>query len=171
MEEMKSNDVYLDSDGTLGISADVDISKVKRILLTQEGTHYGSMYYLDDSDHIAEVSKKVDVDLISRADVEQTVEDNILYYTHSDRPIDQDPDTECHKAIRTALKMLRKDLRKLSPAQPEPISEAYAKAVMTWLVQYQIKCAELQGRYTPYEVLGWIVNDWRKDNGIDGINQ
>ena len=58
-------------------------------------------------------------DLISRADVEQTVEDNILCYTHSDRPIDQDPDTECHKAIRTALKMLRKDLRKLSPAQPD----------------------------------------------------
>lgn len=167
MEEIKSNDLYLDSDGTLGISADVDISKVKRILLTQEGTHYGSMYYLDDSDHIAEVGKKVDADLVSRADVEQTVEDNILCYTHSDRPIDQDPDTECHKAIRTALKMLRKDLRKLPSAQPEPISESYAKAVMTWLVQYQIKCAELQGRYTPYEVLGWIVNDWRKDNGIN----
>lgn len=47
MGKMKSNDVYLDSDGTLGISADVDISKVKRILLTQEGTHYGSMYYQD----------------------------------------------------------------------------------------------------------------------------
>lgn len=55
----------------------------------------------------------------------------------------------------------------LPSAQPEPISEAYAKAVRTWLVQYQIKCAELQGRYTPYEVLGWIVNDWRKDNGIN----
>jgi len=60
-------------------------------------------------------------DLISMADVDQTVEDNILFYTHSDRPIDQDPDTECHKAIRTALKMLRKDLRKLSSAQPEII--------------------------------------------------
>ena len=58
-------------------------------------------------------------DLISRADVEQTVEDNILCYTHSDRPIDQDPDTECHKAIRTALRMLRKDLRKLPSVQPE----------------------------------------------------
>ena len=58
-------------------------------------------------------------DLISRADVEQTVEDNILCYTHSDRPIDQDPDTECHMAIRTALRMLRKDLRKLPSAQPE----------------------------------------------------
>ena len=58
-------------------------------------------------------------DLISRADVEQTVEDNILCYTHSDRPIDQDPDTECHKAIRIALGMLRKDLRKLPSAQPE----------------------------------------------------
>lgn len=58
-------------------------------------------------------------DVISRADVEQTVEDNILCYTHSDRPIDQDPDTECHKAIRTALRMLRKDLRKLPSAQPK----------------------------------------------------
>ena len=58
-------------------------------------------------------------DCISRADVEQTIEDNILCYTHSDRPIDQDPDTECHMAIRTALRMLRKDLRKLPSAQPE----------------------------------------------------
>ena len=57
-------------------------------------------------------------DCISRADVEQTVEDNILCYTHSDRPIDQDPDTECHMAIRTALRMLRKDLRKLPSVQP-----------------------------------------------------
>lgn len=56
-------------------------------------------------------------DLISRADVEQTVEDNILCYTHSDRPIDQDPDTECHMAIRVALRMLRKDLRKLPSAE------------------------------------------------------
>ena len=54
-------------------------------------------------------------DAISRADVEQTVEDNILCYTHSDRPIDQDPDTECHMAIRMALRMLKKDLRKLPP--------------------------------------------------------
>ena len=60
-------------------------------------------------------------DAISRADVEQTVEDNILCYTHSDRPIDQDPDTECDMAIRMALRMLRKDLRKLPSAQPNII--------------------------------------------------
>ena len=60
--------------------------------------------------------------LISIADVEQTIEDNILCYTHSDRPIDQDPDTECHMAIRTALRMLRKDLRKLPSAQPEEVT-------------------------------------------------
>ena len=64
-------------------------------------------------------------DVISRADVEQTVEDNILCYTHSDRPIDQDPDIECHKAIRTALRMLRKDLRKLPSAQPEQCKFEY----------------------------------------------
>lgn len=66
-------------------------------------------------------------DAISRADVEQTVEDNILCYTHSDRAIDQDPDTECHMAIRTALRMLRKDLRKLPSAQPLEVLEAYYK--------------------------------------------
>ena len=54
----------------------------------------------------------------------------------------------------------------LPSVQPEPISEEYAKAVRNWLVNYQVKCAELQGRYTPYEVLGWIVSDWRKKNGI-----
>ena len=69
------------------------------------------------------------MDLISRADVEQTVEDNILCYTHSDRPIDQDPDIECHMAIRTALRMLRKDLRKLPSAQPDTRLEKIADLV------------------------------------------
>ena len=68
-------------------------------------------------------------DLISRADVEQTVEDNILLYAHSDKPIDQDPDTECHMAIRTALRMLRKDLRKLPSAQPDTRLEKIADLV------------------------------------------
>ena len=62
------------------------------------------------------------------------------------------------KAIQTILDAL-------PPAQ-QNLSEEYAKAVRNWLVNYQIKCAELKGRYTPYEVLGWIVSDWRKDNGI-----
>ena len=61
-------------------------------------------------------------DLINRVDVEQTVEDNILCYTHSDRPIDQDPDTDCHMAIRAALRMLRKDLRKLPPVTPRSLN-------------------------------------------------
>lgn len=60
----------------------------------------------------------------------------------------------------------REYFTELPPAQTESISEEYAKAVRNWLVNYQVKCAELQGRYTPYEVLGWIVSDWRKDNGI-----
>ena len=68
-------------------------------------------------------------DLISRADVEQAVEDNILLYAHSDKPIDQDPDTECHMAIRTALRMLRKDLRKLPSAQPDTRLEKIADLV------------------------------------------
>ena len=51
-----------------------------------------------------------------------------------------------------------------STAQPEPLSDAYAKAVWTWLLDYLIKAAELKGRYTPYEVLSWVANDWRKEH-------
>lgn len=49
-------------------------------------------------------------------------------------------------------------------AQSEPLSDAYKKAVLTWLLDYQIKAAELKGRYTPYEVLSWVANDWRKEH-------
>ena len=49
-------------------------------------------------------------------------------------------------------------------AEPESLSDAYMKAVWTWLINYQIKVAELEGRYTPYEVLSWVANDWRKEH-------
>ena len=55
-------------------------------------------------------------------------------------------------------------IRELPSAQPEPMSEPYMKAVWTWLLDYQIKAAELKGRYTPYEVLSWVANDWRKEH-------
>ena len=55
-------------------------------------------------------------------------------------------------------------IRNLPSAQPEPLSDAYMNAVWTWLIDYQIKAAELKGRYTPYEVLSWVVNDWRKEH-------
>ena len=56
------------------------------------------------------------------------------------------------------------NIERLPSAQPEPISDAYMKAVWTWLLDYQIKAAELKGRYTPYEVLSWVANDWRKEH-------
>lgn len=59
---------------------------------------------------------------------------------------------------------IEKALELLPSAQPEPLSDAYTKAVWTWLLDYQIKAAELKGRYTPYEVLSWVVNDWRKEH-------
>ena len=48
--------------------------------------------------------------------------------------------------------------------KPEPLSDAYMKAVWTWLLDYQIKAAKLKGRYTPYEVLSWVANDWKKEH-------
>ena len=55
-------------------------------------------------------------------------------------------------------------LAELPSAQPEPLSDAYMKAVWTWLLDYQINVAKLKGRYTPYEVLSWVANDWRKEH-------
>lgn len=55
-------------------------------------------------------------------------------------------------------------IEELPSVQPEPLSDAYMKAVWTWLLDYQIKAAELKGRYTPYEVLSWVANDWRKEH-------
>ena len=50
------------------------------------------------------------------------------------------------------------------PSAQSNLSEAYSKAVFTWLRDYQIRAAELKGRYTPYEVLSWVANDWRKEH-------
>lgn len=55
-------------------------------------------------------------------------------------------------------------INEVPSAEPEPLSDAYTKAVWTWLLDYQIKAAELKGRYTPYEVLSWVANDWRTEH-------
>ena len=69
-------------------------------------------------------------------------------------------------AVRKAFESLEQfgNSEPLPSAQPEPLSDAYTKAVWTWLLEYQIKAAELKGRYTPYEVLSWVANDWRKEH-------
>lgn len=77
-------------------------------------------------------------------------------------------DAESWVAVDEYEKHLQKNvvewLKDLPSAQPEPLSDAYMKAVWTWLLEYQIKVAELKGRYTPYEVLSWVANDWRKEH-------
>ena len=55
-------------------------------------------------------------------------------------------------------------INNIPTAQPEQLSDAYMKAVWAWLLNYQVKAAELKGRYTPYEVLSWVANDWRKEH-------
>ena len=50
------------------------------------------------------------------------------------------------------------------PSAQEPLSDAYVNVVWAWLMEYQIKAAELKGRYAPYEVLSWVANDWRKEH-------
>lgn len=79
---------------------------------------------------------------------------------------------QCHKHCVDLLDSYHIDIedaeariRRVPSVQREPISEAYAKTVRNWLICYQLKCVELKLRYTPYEVLGWIVNDWGKEFG------
>lgn len=73
-------------------------------------------------------------------------------------------DTDVPKSYPGIIGALKEWLDCLPSAQPEPLSDAYKKAVWTWLLDYQIKVAELEGRYTPYEVLSWVANDWRKEH-------
>lgn len=74
-------------------------------------------------------------------------------------------DQERHSCPRwnRVIRQTVEDLK--AEAQPD-ITKDYVKAVLAWFVDYQVKCASLNGRYTPYEVLGWVVNDWRRENGI-----
>lgn len=77
----------------------------------------------------------------------------------------EDIRTMIPKDARLDIKWIEMWLMQLPSAQPEPLSDAYMNAVWTWLIDYQIKAAELKGRYTPYEVLSWVANDWRKEHG------
>ena len=69
------------------------------------------------------------------------------------------------KAVQQYIHRVSMKLHDLPSAQPEPLSDAYMNAVWTWLLDYQIMAAELKGRYTPYEVLSWVANDWRREHG------
>lgn len=57
-----------------------------------------------------------------------------------------------------------KAINRVPSVKPDSLSDAYMKAVWTWLLNYQVKAAELQGKYTPYEVLSMVANDWRKEH-------
>ena len=79
-------------------------------------------------------------------------------------PGDRDSYSPYNEAWQDALNRAEIEIEVLPSAQPEPLSDAYTKAVWAWLLDYQIKAAKLKGRYTPYEVLSWVANDWRKEH-------
>ena len=58
-------------------------------------------------------------------------------------------------------------LKRMPSVEPEPLSDAYMKVVWTWLLDYLIKAKKMKGEYTPYEVLSWVANDWRKEHECD----
>ena len=48
LDDLPSVQPEIMPDGTLHITANVDVASIDRILLTQEGTHSGDLYYRDD---------------------------------------------------------------------------------------------------------------------------
>jgi hypothetical protein len=97
-------------------------------------------------------------DLIDR----QALCDDLREYKVHPVPISSD-ESEV-KGYNDGIDLAISVITEFPSAEPEPLSDAYMKAVWTWLLDYQIKMAELKGRYTPYEVLSWVANDWRKEH-------
>ena len=112
-------------------------------------------------DHVVDPNKMVG-DLISRAAVVDTIEGVDWYHINRNGEMVHGANDDEHQAWYKADDIY-KAIESVPPAQPN-LSEAYSKAVFTWLMDYQIRAAELKGRYTPYEVLSWVANDWRKEH-------
>ena len=49
----------------------------------------------------------------------------------------------------------------------KPKADTYVKSVWLWLLNYQVRAAGLYGKYSPYEVLSWVANDWRREHETD----
>lgn len=79
-----------------------------------------------------------------------------------DRQAAIDALVERFKRLPTNALNAKHVIEDLPSAQTEQLSDAYMKAVWIWLINYQVEAAKLKGRYTPYEVLSWVANDWRK---------
>ena len=60
-----------------------------------------------------------------------------------------------------------KNIKKVHPKGKEPLSNACVMAVWKWLLNYQVRAAGLYGKYSPYEVLSWVANDWRREHETD----
>lgn len=102
-------------------------------------------------------------DTISRAAVVDVIKGVDWYHQNQHGEMVHGANDDEHQAWYKA-EDIYKAIESVPSAQPEPLSDVYTKAVWTWLIDYQIKAAELKGRYTPYEVLSWVVNDWRKEH-------
>jgi len=169
----------LHPDGTLEITLSQG-TNVGRVLVCEAGTQNGSLYYPEsdvpdatdctdcikhgrdwecDRTHCRKGTKQQATkasDCVNRRDAIKLLA-NALWSTPNELYTSFNCYENCEKVVKEAFHWL-------PSAEPEPLSDAYMKAVWTWLLDYQIKVAELEGIYTPYEVLSWVANDWRKEH-------
>ena len=57
--------------------------------------------------------------------------------------------------VKSLVYRKQKELSDLPSVHPE-------KDVLTWLMAYHEKASELKARYSPFEVIGWLENDFRR---------
>lgn len=97
-------------------------------------------------------------DLISRTRVIQEILDGVIEVTTPDN------DRRPQEAVEGYRAVIIKYLANVPAAQLEAVisKQEYAEFFLGWLEEYRKQSAKLQGRYLPFEVLGWAVSDFRK---------
>lgn len=128
----------------------------------KEQKTFSEMVHLHDAETHEKRTETHSCDCIERQAVINKLE--TVGYDFSNSGLSEIELEEVCEAVGDVRQDMISMIKRLPSVQPEPLSDAYTKAVWTWLLDYQIKAVELKGRYTPYEVLSWVANDWRKEH-------
>ena len=104
------------------------------------------------------------MDLIDRTELVNLLETAIAITKSLMKLLDAEDDPEFNMEIKSYTDILD-GVKDMPSACPEAVKskQEHAEEFLKWLAAYQQKALELQGRYTPYEVIGWAVNDFRRE--------
>ena len=134
-------------DGTLHLFTDTDLSKVNRVWVSQNGTHYGDLYYADEDLNCGADMRGEQDDVISRQVVVDTVHKTILgFFSDED-----DVMTDTEKTLLSVNKAVCNELAKLPSVHPE-VSDTYVGDIISR--QDAIDALEKVAELYPWRVPG-----------------